>query len=61
MIYATPEVVIAVMGITGAGKSTFIKLVTGRDDVVVGNRLSSGKLKRLLILCEEKEISPPKR
>ncbi|KAK5080134.1 hypothetical protein LTR05_008795 [Lithohypha guttulata] len=33
--------IIAVMGATGAGKSTFIRLVTGRDDVVVGDRLVS--------------------
>lgn len=36
-------VVIAVMGETGAGKSSFIKLVTGRNDVKVGETLSSGK------------------
>jgi GTPase len=37
------SVVVAVMGATGAGKSTFIKMVSGRDDVVVGNTLSSGR------------------
>ena len=36
------DVVIAVMGVTGAGKSTFIKTVSGRNDVVVGDSLFSG-------------------
>lgn len=36
------DVVIAVMGVTGAGKSTFIKTVSKRNDVVVGDSLSSG-------------------
>jgi len=36
------DVVIAVMGVTGAGKSTFIKTVSERNDVVVGDSLSSG-------------------
>lgn len=35
------DIVIAVMGVTGAGKSTFIKTVSGRNDVVVGDNLSS--------------------
>jgi hypothetical protein len=35
------DVIIALMGVTGAGKSTFIKLVTGRDDIVVGHALTS--------------------
>lgn len=37
------DVVIAVMGMTGAGKSTFIKSVTGREDIRVGHGLSSGQ------------------
>jgi ABC-type lipoprotein export system ATPase subunit len=36
------EVVIAVMGVTGAGKSTFIQTVSGRKDVIVGDTLTSG-------------------
>ena len=39
------DVVIAIMGATGSGKSTFIKTVSGRNDVVVGNNLSSGSSK----------------
>lgn len=39
------DVVIAVMGATGSGKSTFIKTVSERNDVVVGNNLSSGSSK----------------
>jgi hypothetical protein len=35
-------VVVAVMGVTGVEKSTFIQKVSGRDDVIVGNSLSSG-------------------
>jgi predicted GTPase len=35
-------VVIAVMGVTGVGKSTFIRTVSERDDVIVGDSLSSG-------------------
>ncbi|KAH6988250.1 P-loop containing nucleoside triphosphate hydrolase protein [Ilyonectria sp. MPI-CAGE-AT-0026] len=36
-----PEIMIAVMGVTGSGKSSFIRLVTGRSDVVVGDSLDS--------------------
>jgi hypothetical protein len=32
------------MGITGAGKSTFIKNVTGRADIEIGHNLTSGEL-----------------
>ncbi len=35
-------VVIAVMGVTGAGKSTFIQTVTGQD-AGVGDSLTSGR------------------
>lgn len=35
------SVFIAVMGITGSGKSSFIRAVTGRDDVQVGHELMS--------------------
>ncbi|KAH8800295.1 P-loop containing nucleoside triphosphate hydrolase protein [Xylogone sp. PMI_703] len=35
------NIVIAVMGVTGSGKSTFIKTISGRDDVIVGNNLTS--------------------
>jgi ABC-type hemin transport system ATPase subunit len=36
------EIVIAVMGMTGAGKSSFIKRVSGREDIIIGHKLSSG-------------------
>jgi len=36
------DVVIAVMGVTGAGKSSFIKEVSGREDIVIGHNMSSG-------------------
>jgi ABC-type hemin transport system ATPase subunit len=35
--------VLAVMGITGAGKSTFIKLVTGDSTVKIGHGQTAGK------------------
>ena len=38
-------VVIAIMGVTGSGKSTFVKLVTGDNSVVVGQDLVSCKFK----------------
>jgi ribosome biogenesis GTPase A len=38
-----PDVVIAVMGVTGAGKSSFIATVTGRKDIQVGHDLNSGR------------------
>lgn len=40
MTKAKKEVVIAVMGVTGAGKSRFIKRITGQD-VLVGHGLNS--------------------
>ena len=36
------DVIIAVMGATGVGKSTFIKTITGREDIAVGHGLFSG-------------------
>lgn len=35
------DVVIAVMGLTGVGKSSFIKNVTGREDIKIGSSLIS--------------------
>ena len=34
---------IAVMGVTGSGKSTLIRTVTGCEDIVIGKRMKSGK------------------
>ena len=39
-----PVLVIAVMGVTGSGKSNFIRVVSGRDDVEVGDTLRSCKI-----------------
>jgi putative ribosome biogenesis GTPase RsgA len=36
------ERVVAVMGVTGVGKSSFIKLVTGDESIRVGQNLVSG-------------------
>lgn len=37
------EEIIAVMGATGAGKSSFIKMVTEDEGVVIGHGLTSGE------------------
>jgi hypothetical protein len=37
------EVAVAVMGVTGAGKSSFIRKVTCNDEVRVGEGLQSGE------------------
>lgn len=37
------KIFIAVMGVTGAGKSTFIKTASGLDTVLVGHELTSCK------------------
>jgi energy-coupling factor transporter ATP-binding protein EcfA2 len=37
-----PDIAIAVMGRTGVGKSTFIQMITGNEDIVVGHSLTSG-------------------
>jgi len=47
-------IAVAIMGPVGSGKSTFVKAMTGRDDVVIGNNLTPGGLqtrvkKQLLI------------
>jgi len=39
----TSEIVVAVMGVTGSGKSSFIRRVSEIDEVVVGSGLQSGK------------------
>jgi len=36
------NIVIAVMGMTGVGKSSFIKTVTGDENIVIGEGLESG-------------------
>ena len=38
---AKEQVFIAVMGVTGSGKSTFVQLATGSDEAVVGDGLAS--------------------
>jgi predicted GTPase len=47
---------ILVMGLTGAGKSTFISKATGDDSIRVGSGLRSGKVaansQLELLLCE---------
>jgi hypothetical protein len=49
------EVVVAIMGLTGAGKSSFIQTVTGNRDVGIGHGLNSGTFLLMIlpnyILC----------
>lgn len=42
MSVISSDVIIAVMGMTGAGKSSFIKEVSGRKDIIIGHKISSG-------------------
>jgi flagellar biosynthesis GTPase FlhF len=44
----SPDKVIAVMGPTGAGKSTFIQKALGEEHIIVGHSLYSGELPRSL-------------
>jgi len=37
------RIVVVVMGITGAGKSRFIKTLSRREDIEIGDSLESGK------------------
>lgn len=41
-MYRENDTVIAVMGITGSGKSTFISKIVGGDVVPIGHTLKSG-------------------
>ncbi|KAH7325059.1 P-loop containing nucleoside triphosphate hydrolase protein [Stachybotrys elegans] len=41
MDWSTKDVLIAVMGMTGSGKTTFISKVTGRTDLKIGHDLTS--------------------
>ena len=38
------SIIIAVMGVTGAGKSTLISQITGRQDITIGHGLRTGML-----------------
>lgn len=42
--------VIAVMGLTGVGKSSFIKNVTGRQDITIGYSLVSRECNAVCLL-----------
>lgn len=44
------KIFIAVMGVTGAGKSTFIKAASGLDSVLVGHELTSCRFAMVLVL-----------
>lgn len=56
------DIIIAVMGPTGSGKSTFVQAVTGNSDVRIGHGLRSGVLLSILLFrsvsltsCQETE------
>jgi Fe-S cluster assembly ATPase SufC len=51
---ADKDVVIAVMGITGAGKSYFIRQITGNDEVTVG--VSQVSCKSTTLLQSRKQL-----
>jgi ABC-type proline/glycine betaine transport system ATPase subunit len=41
---------IAVMGVTGSGKSNFVRLITGADDSEVGHDLASRKIRDIQLV-----------
>lgn len=50
---AAPEVVIAILGVTGAGKSSLVKRVTKRSDIYVEDGLSSGMIPSRIDICPQ--------
>jgi hypothetical protein len=46
---SSKDIIVAVMGVTGTGKSSFIRLVTGDNSIKIGEGLQSGRL--LSIYC----------
>lgn len=40
---SSSDVVVAIMGVTGSGKSTFVSQLVGQENVVVGHSLQSGR------------------
>ena len=51
--WSNEEVVVAVMGVTGAGKSSFIQDVTGDQNIRIGHDLESGTVSLSTYLCLE--------
>lgn len=45
------EIVVAVVGVTGSGKSSFIKRVTGNESIEIGHDLRSSQPHHLLQMC----------
>ena len=43
------ERIVAVMGVTGSGKSALIRLITGKEKIQVGSGLTSGTYKPSLL------------
>ena len=42
-IQGLPKIVIGIMGVTGSGKSTFVRVASGNEDVTVGHSLEACK------------------
>jgi putative ribosome biogenesis GTPase RsgA len=47
-IVSRDDILIAVLGVTGAGKTTFINKASGQDDLEVGHSLEACKHKNRL-------------
>lgn len=45
---SSPHIFIAVIGVTGAGKTSFISKATGREDLAIGHGIESCKFKGLI-------------
>lgn len=41
-VETTSDILIAVVGVTGSGKSKFLRMVTGNDKIIIGNDYNSG-------------------
>jgi predicted GTPase len=48
-----PEVTVAIMGVTGAGKSSFIRKVTANEEVQVGDSLRSSMVMSFVVCTLE--------
>ena len=56
MALKLPKVYIPVMGLTGAGKSTFISLATEDESVPIGEGLASGSFSLLRLSTKDTNI-----
>jgi ABC-type proline/glycine betaine transport system ATPase subunit len=61
MAIQNPDIVIAVMGMTGAGKSSFIRRITRDQSIRVGDTLHSGKHNHFFLKKVPEMLSRPDR